>query len=89
VSWQFAGERQTLHNTIATLKADLAITRKAQHALSQKELEARQLGEAVERLKFELEEMRKRVNSSEHGTVRSNSMRSLMTLGILCRLCCC
>ena len=81
VSWQFAGERQTLHNTIATLEADLAVARKAQHALSQKELEARQLGETVERLKFELEEMRKRVNSSEHGTVRSNSMRSLMTIG--------
>ena len=81
VSWQFAGERQTLHNTIATLEADLAVARKAQHALSQKELEARQLSETVERLKFELEEMRKRVNSSEHGTVRSNSMRSLMTIG--------
>lgn len=55
--------------------------RKTQHALDQKDLEARQLGETVERLKFDLEEMRKRVNGSEKGTLRG-SIRSLGTIGI-------
>ena len=81
VSWQFAGERQNLHETIAKLEREVATLRKTQHALDKKELEARQLGETVERLKFDLEEMRKRVNGSEKGTLRSNSMRSLGTLG--------
>jgi predicted RNase H-like nuclease (RuvC/YqgF family) len=81
VSWQFAGERQSLHETIAKLERELSGLRKTQHALEQKELEARQLGETVERLKFDLEEMRKRINGSEKGTVRSNSVRSLMTIG--------
>ena len=83
VSWQFAGERQNLHETIAKLERELTALRKTQHALEQKELEAKQLGETVERLKFDLEEMRKRVNGSEKGTMRSNSMRSLLTIGIL------
>jgi len=81
VSWQFAGERQNLHDTIAKLERELTGLRKTQHALDKKELEARQLGETVERLKFDLEEMRKRVNGSEKGTMRSNSVRSIMTIG--------
>jgi hypothetical protein len=56
--------------------------RKTQHALEQKELEARQLSEAVGRLKFDLEEMKKRLNGSEKGTMRSNSVRSLVSIGI-------
>jgi predicted RNase H-like nuclease (RuvC/YqgF family) len=64
VSWQFAGERQNLHETIAKLERELNGLRKLQHALEQKELEARQLGETVERLKFDLEEMKKRVNGN-------------------------
>jgi peptidoglycan hydrolase CwlO-like protein len=83
VSWQFAGERQNLHETIAKLERELTALRKTQHALDHKELEAKQLGETVERLKFDLEEMRKRVNGSEKGTMRSNSIRSLLTIGTL------
>ena len=83
VSWQFAGERQNLHETIAKLERELTALRKTQHALEQKDMEAKQLGETVERLKFDLEEMRKRVNGSEKGTMRSNSMRSLLTIGII------
>lgn len=55
--------------------------RKTQHTLDRKELEARQLGETVERLKFDLDEMRKRVNGSEKGTIRG-SIRSIGTIGI-------
>ena len=44
-------------------------------------MEAKQLSEAVGRLKFDLDEMKKRVNGSEKGTVRSNSVRSLMSIG--------
>ena len=82
VSWQFAGERQNLHETIAKLERELSGLRKTQHALEQKELEAKQLSEAVGRLKFDLEEMKKRLNGSEKGTMRSNSFRSLMSIGI-------
>jgi predicted RNase H-like nuclease (RuvC/YqgF family) len=82
VSWQFASERQNLHETIAKLEKELSGLRKTQDALEQKELEARQLSEAVGRLKFDLEEMKKRLNGSEKGTMRSNSVRSLMSIGI-------
>jgi hypothetical protein len=61
----------------------LSSSRKTQYDLEQKELEAKQLSETVERLKFDLEEMRKRVNGSEKGTLRSNSIRSLGTLGTI------
>jgi len=81
VSWQFAGERQNLHETIAKLERELSGLRKTQHALEQKELEARQLSEAVGRLKFDLEEMKKRLNGSEKGTIGSNSIRSMMSIG--------
>jgi hypothetical protein len=50
--------------------------------LDQKELEAKQLLETVERLKFDLEEMRKRVNGSEKGTLRPGSVRSIGTIGM-------
>jgi hypothetical protein len=81
VSWQFAGERQNLHETIAKLEREMSSLRKTQHTLDRKELEARQLGETVERLKFDLDEMRKRVNGSEKGTIRG-SIRSIGTIGI-------
>jgi hypothetical protein len=82
VSWQFAGERQNLHETIAKIERECAVLRKTKHALDQKELEAKQLTETVERLKFDLEEMRKRVNGSEKGTLRPGSIRSIGTIGI-------
>jgi hypothetical protein len=41
-------------------------------------MEARQLTETVERLKFDLEAMRKRASGSEQGTMRSDSIRSLL-----------
>ena len=81
VSWQFAGERQNLHETIAKLERELSGLRKTQHALEQKELESKQLSETVGRLKFDLDEMKKRLNGSEKGTVSSNSVRSLMSIG--------
>jgi predicted RNase H-like nuclease (RuvC/YqgF family) len=81
VTWQFGSERQNLHDTITKLERELTTLRKTQHALEKKELEARQLSETVERLKFDLEEMRKRLNGSEKGTVRSSSVRSLITIG--------
>ena len=86
VSWQFAGERQNLHETIAKLERELNKLRKTQHALEEKELEARQLSETVGRLKFDLEEMKKRINGSEKGTLRphsASSIRGLITLGIV------
>jgi predicted RNase H-like nuclease (RuvC/YqgF family) len=85
VSWQFAGERQSLHETIKSLEKDLSSLRKTEHALHQKEAEATELEQTIVRLKFDLEEMRKRVNGSEKGTLRSNSLRSLGTIGMALR----
>jgi hypothetical protein len=57
--------------------------RKTEYILEQKELETKQLTETVERLKFDLEEMRKRVNGSPKGSLRPGSIRSIGTIGIL------
>lgn len=81
MSWQFAGERQSLHETIKTLEKDLSSLRKTEHALVQKEAMATEMEQTIVRLKFDLEEMRKRVNGSEKGTLRSNSLRSIGTIG--------
>lgn len=71
-----------MHESMAKYERDLATLNKTKHALEQKELEAKQLGETVERLKFDLEDLRRRLNGSDKGTVRSSSVRSLVTLGI-------
>ena len=83
VSWQFAGERQRFHETIANLQNELSVLRKTQHALEEKEFECTQLGETVVRLKFDLEEVRKRLNGSEKGTVRGDSLRGAATIGMV------
>jgi len=82
VSWQFAGERQSLHDTIAKLQLECTSLKKTEAALRKKENEASELTNTVMRLKYDLEEMRKRVNGSEKGTLRPGSIRSIGTIGL-------